>query len=296
VETPTPAAAPEVGPPPPDWTGIHERLSCPLCEYDLRGLVEPRCPECGYRFEWAQLLDPTRRRHRYLFEHHPGHNLWSFWRTAAAGLRPARFWQSLSPVQPSSPRRLTLYGFIVGVTTLLLGPVLSHALVALAILATDARASWVGALGMAWNAPNIAPAPGLFFVAAAFYVLWALATFFSLLVFRISMRRARIRPVHVARCVVYSFDAILWPALAVFVATAVTIAQALLLSKRDFAFLSGTVAAAPWLLVALVLYRLVMAYRHYLRFDHPVLTVLASQAIAGLVVLNVMVYLTNLTN
>ncbi len=29
---------------------------CPHCEYDLRGTVEPRCPECGEQFtaqEWA---------------------------------------------------------------------------------------------------------------------------------------------------------------------------------------------------------------------------------------------------
>ena len=48
-----------------------ETLHCPLCEYNLRGLSEPRCPECGYRFEWAELRDPSRRLHPYLFEHHP---------------------------------------------------------------------------------------------------------------------------------------------------------------------------------------------------------------------------------
>jgi len=31
-------------------------LRCPHCDYDLRGTVEPRCPECGEQFtaqEWA---------------------------------------------------------------------------------------------------------------------------------------------------------------------------------------------------------------------------------------------------
>jgi hypothetical protein len=26
-----------------------------------RGLAEPRCPECGYWFEWADLRDPAKR-------------------------------------------------------------------------------------------------------------------------------------------------------------------------------------------------------------------------------------------
>jgi len=47
-------------------------------------------------------------------------------------------------------------------------------------------------------------------------------------------------------------------------------------------------------LVTVVEYRLVMAYRHYLRFDRPFLTILASQVIAGLLVLNVLLYVENL--
>jgi hypothetical protein len=277
-------------PPAPEPTAAHEPIPCPLCEYDLRGLAEPRCPECGYRFDWADLLDPTRRRHRYLFEHHPNRNLWSFWKTAAAGLRPARFWRSLSPVQPSSPRRLALYGILVGLAALLVGAVLSHVLMALAAMSTGVVANWGDALAAAWNSEVME----LSLFALAYYLVWAVATYLSLLVFRISMRRARIRPVHVARCVVYSFDAIIWPALAAFVGTTLVIAQALLLSKRDFSLLWGAAAIAPWVLVAVVEYRLVMAYRHYLRFDRPFLTVLASQVVAGLVVLNVLVYVENL--
>lgn len=40
-------------------TVIHEHLNCPVCRYDLFGLTEPRCPECGRPFtlgdlrEWA---------------------------------------------------------------------------------------------------------------------------------------------------------------------------------------------------------------------------------------------------
>jgi hypothetical protein len=283
----------ELNPPPPVSVSgeapPHEAVNCPLCDYDLRGLVEPRCPECGYRFEWAELLDPTRRRHRFLFEHHPEHNVWSFCRTAAAGLRPARFWRSLSPVQRSSPRRLALYGGVIFLITLLLGPIAFHLHTALSLLATGAVAGWSNALWLAWDFES----PPLLFVTFGCYVLWAVTTYLSLLIFRISMRRARIRPVHVARCVVYSFDAVVWLAAGLFAAAAATMALALLLSKRDFTLLT-VIDFAAFLLVPLVVYRLVTAYKHYLRFDHPFLTVLASQVIAGLVVLNVLVLVENL--
>jgi len=33
-----------------------EDIPCPRCEYNLRGLVEPRCPPCGFVFDPNQLL------------------------------------------------------------------------------------------------------------------------------------------------------------------------------------------------------------------------------------------------
>src|SRR5437773_2246840 len=82
---------------PPDWSagGEEVQLKCPLCGYNLRGLVDPRCPECGYQFQWRALLDDARHRHPFLFEHHPGHNIRSFFPTLRATLRPRRFWREL---------------------------------------------------------------------------------------------------------------------------------------------------------------------------------------------------------
>src|SRR6266699_218984 len=88
----------------------HPRLCCPKCDYNLHGLTEPRCPECGTPFEWAEMLEARTRLHPYLFEHHPESEFRSFWRTAWGGLRePWRFWESLHPRMPSQPRRLVLY-------------------------------------------------------------------------------------------------------------------------------------------------------------------------------------------
>ena len=96
-------------PPSPTAPAGRNDLACPLCEYSLRGLVDPRCPECGYAFEWAELLDAERQRHPYLFEHHPRHNVRSFFKTLSGGLRPGRFWRTLHPSHPANLRRLTLY-------------------------------------------------------------------------------------------------------------------------------------------------------------------------------------------
>lgn len=97
----------------PDWANVTEDIACPLCAYDLRGLAEPCCPECGYTFDWPDLIDPTRRLHPYLFEHHPERNFRSFWRTTGGAMRPGRFWRSVLPAQPSQPRRLVLYWLLV---------------------------------------------------------------------------------------------------------------------------------------------------------------------------------------
>ena len=97
---------------PTSETFSKEELHCPLCDYDLRGLTEPRCPECGYQFEWVELMDRTRRTHPFLFEHHPERNVWSFTRTAIAGLRSIRFWKSIKPHMTPRPARLLLYWMI----------------------------------------------------------------------------------------------------------------------------------------------------------------------------------------
>src|SRR4051812_30293929 len=94
----TTESAPAPAPPAPaiDWSSITNEVECPLCRYNLRGLTEPRCPECGLQFTWAEVLDPNSR-HPYLFEHHPERNLPSFFRTLWAGLRTRRFWTKLRP-------------------------------------------------------------------------------------------------------------------------------------------------------------------------------------------------------
>lgn len=60
IETDEKNGPPEVAPPlpkglPDGWLFDHD-LPCPTCEYNLRMLRVPRCPECGTAFRWQALL------------------------------------------------------------------------------------------------------------------------------------------------------------------------------------------------------------------------------------------------
>lgn len=41
-----------------------EDVPCPHCSYNLRGLVEPRCPECGRVFDQGVLLAELQLKNR----------------------------------------------------------------------------------------------------------------------------------------------------------------------------------------------------------------------------------------
>ena len=69
----------------------------------------PRCPECGFVFTWAELIQGQREGHKYLFEHHPKRNVWSFWKTYWSDWLAARFWMDVNPAQPVRLRRWGIF-------------------------------------------------------------------------------------------------------------------------------------------------------------------------------------------
>jgi hypothetical protein len=304
---------------------------CPLCEYDLRGLAEPRCPECGYAFTWPDVLDPDRRLHPYLFEHHPERNAWSFRRTILGTLRPRRFWSALRPAQPGRARRLVTYWLLAALPLLLAvlpwnaQQVVNHVRYMTVNQVTVRTRLFANA-----NSPETQrivqrfgsieryvqvgfptrPRPPFFYLpgrqgpgAANGVVLawlaWPWMTFLTLLVFQFSMRRARVRSVHVLRCVLYGFDAVLWAGLAVAAAVGWQIhaggAAPAMWGMRPH-WLMGLVGGyavdpvartalyAGAVLLPFMVYRTIVAYRVYLRFHRPAATVLASQVIVLLIV------------
>ena len=304
---------------------------CPLCEYDLRGLTEARCPECGYAFDWADLRDPARRKHKYLFEHHPERNLWSFLSTMLGGLRPRTFWGGLLPSQPSRPRRLMLYAVLTAVSTLLPPAALTGQMMQTQWEEMAAeRRRWTATMsvptrGTAFQramqrqmpgattqqiVDRYAPAPSVARVleagarmplfqqtlaSHAAVLLWPGLSLAALMIFQMSMRRARVRPSHFARCVVYGADVIVWVnlSLALLVAgvtlrrTLVGAARQLPVSLSDFRTAMACAFAAALLVF---IYRLIVALKAYVRFDHPVATILSTQFIVLLVVLLVVTW------
>jgi hypothetical protein len=323
-----PPTAPEATAP-PNWAETTADVLCPLCTYNLRGLTEPRCPECGYRFQWPEVLDARRRLHPYLFEHHPERNIRSYWRTALGALRPIRFWTSLHPIQPSNRRRLVLYIAIQQVFYLL--AVVGMFLLSICLIEQAENAS-IASLNrsLATNMNTRIPAfqqwaikrygsmqayltatrtPSVTFAQVLkaridhrdFYgevaglvaipLAWPWLTYLTLRIFRVSMRRARLNTTHFLRCVVYSFDSALWAAL---FGAGICAAGATLGGRqaRIETLVCGSMAAI-WVLGGLYsILRLWAAYRLYLRFQHAFATVILSQVVVGLVAANVALFAT----
>ncbi len=294
-----------------DGPAIH----CPLCEYDLRGLIEPRCPECGYQFVWKELLDPSRRVHPYLFEQHPNRNLWSFFRTLIGGLQPWRFWKLLQPQQPSRPRRMLYYWILCAMFPIVIGG-------GLQIAGTVAENSypgsvsqrpirffsthWPRAITQSQFARNVrfrvaglgpAPvpdaiaslinlsdsAPSILFL-GGFLICWTFLTNASLLIFGTSMLRAGVKTIHVERCVTYSFDMGFWLGLACLILLPLQFAE--LIPPTELILLT----VMPVMILCSAI-RLWAAYRNYLHFHTPFWVVLSTQVIAGLAMFTVMLEL-----
>ena len=300
-----------------------EDLPCPLCYYNLRGQVEPRCPECGYRFEWRDLRDPQRRRHPYLVEHHPSRRLWALYRTFLGALRPRTFWRTLRPEQPSNVDRLVAYLLVVNLFALALPfAILGLDMAEHAMSNQRSRsynrpfrttAAQQAALNRRYPLPPSADFFAQYFsnldedvvvaalVVAGVYSAWPWLTFLALNVFGISMLRAKVRGSHVFRCVAYTFDAVSLLGWALLLAAGAAMVAAELLASPgrdagiDGEFIAKTIVAWSVAAVALFVYRLSVAYRLYLQFHRPFLTVLASQVMVALFVVTAVLWITVMT-
>ena len=296
-----PATGPPAAPPVIDTPAGRDALSCPLCGYSLRGLAHaeaPQCPECGYQFAWPELLRARQNRHRYLFEHHPGRNLWSLIGTLGGGLVPRRFWSSLNGGHEIRAKRLLLYWAIVAAVILLSGFGGTFVANGIKLYRVNLALTQMGVVGASAPLP---PAPDFFRIVLLYsvdennleaYLLvaalaWPWLTLASLMVFQASMRRARVRPGHVLRCVIYAGDVFIWWGLLLVLRA---LADWISMTRDywdDTQAVQQTTGAFLFMAIPAV-YRLGVAYRRYLRFDRPWLTVLASQVVVFLIYVTVL--------
>lgn len=300
----------ELPPDEPQWLAVRDRLlratrpigdgelTCPLCGYSLRGLAEPRCPECGFKFQWHELREAKRTRHPYLFEHGSGHNIRSFWLTFWRDCRPRRFWRELSPANPINLRRLIVYWLLSNIGLLVILPAMVGVEAwQLNKTNTSTRAYLSG--------PQVntafAPGPGIYkrptpqqlqttyptpktlrfwkqlmshltllpisLPLLVIGLLWTPFSLATLMIFQGTMRRNNIHRVHLLRCAIYSCD--------------FTILIAILLSIRAISFYVDDFSFVA-ILAVVATYRLWICNREYLRVELPLLIAISSQIILAL--------------
>ncbi len=273
----------------PNWDTLAREIHCPLCKYNLRGLVDPRCPECGYRFSWREALAP-KTQHPYLFEHYPRHRIWSFCKTALGGLRPIRFWNGITPTHKLHSGEIVTYWIVA----YLLGVFLAlFALCAEPFIEAMLRGKFPNVFE--WGPFvlfHVLSHDGIRFVAVVF-LAWPLLTLLILQIFFQSMRRRGVSRAHVRRAVFYSADAILWAVPLANILYGLFYIDAKYLRTHSYIYVHNFVSrslhmrsseeislvCAGCILLAFMICRLCLAYRCYLRFDHPFLVILASQVI-----------------
>lgn len=282
-------------------------LDCPFCRYDLRGQTEPRCPECGYQFDWEDLRDPQRRIHPTLYEHHPERGASAFWRTLFHSLIPRRFWKRVRPEQKIRPRRLIrylacLYGLmviLVGITSVYEGVLRAQEQKQLRkqLLpfyqrrATQTEVppkiqdelrrfgSPLGVLDA--HFPPITPFEVIWESASdwlpmiAMCCFWPVLTFGSLMLLPWSMRRARVTRWHVLPCVAYTSDVMLWQ-----IAVGVGMWTELIPYRFSWLIL---------LIYPVAAYRLTAAYRSYMQLPHAPALGITSQMIVLLATATAMI-------
>jgi hypothetical protein len=236
------------------------------------------------------------------------------------GLRPRRFWSSLKPSQPSRPRRLVLYWVLAaalmpvaygaGVMWTAVRYANTHEAIRkselMSVTQYFARYGSVPGAGVdipvtagpqQWLDLHLPPVGTVGYLrhvfensyragldddieSAVIVVAWPWLTLATLMIFRASMRRAKVNSVHVLRCTLYCCDATAWLGMvAVFV---VPPAVAWLDLGRYTAYRDAVVAAPLFALV--IGWRLSAAYKHYLQFHRPAATAFAAQAIVLMVV------------
>lgn len=282
-----------------EWDNIDHEVACPRCDYNLRGLAEPRCPECGHQFKWSDVLRLKRFPRVFLYEYAAPSDVLRLLQTFLLSLLPRQFWQRVTPLMPVVARRLVLFWWM---GTVLFGlTVLAAAWVqtyrdppppAFVFFRTLDNPLYNLSLGNAWGGRGLQV-----LVLLSLLVVWPWFTTACFWLFRVSLRRADIRLAHWFRCVVYSGDIIWIVGAVVLVLTFIEIDQPMpgvlkWISKRTLLEGDGlTVVAGLLCLEVILTYRLVIAARMYLAIQHASLLAIASQVIFTLFMLIIAVSL-----
>lgn len=265
MSTPTDLEPPEIR------IAAADALNCPLCGYDLRGLPENRCPECGHAFDPDELRRAKDERRNWLFEHALTRRLvGSFLRTTTKSLRPFTFWRSVSAAHVIHERRLeqwAAYWIAISVLATIVGVVAAAVVIyhdangslfgpgPVARRPWGASVDWRRAFDFAMQRGYVGPIALL----GGIGLIWPAVTVLALAVFNHTLSRAGIRRGHLWRCVLYALPSILLPPIAV-----------LLLGPWLFPITPRAVVLCGLAMLVLSTLHLAVAHVAYLRLRHAV--------------------------
>ena len=265
-------------------------LTCPLCEYNLRGWPTRGAPSAGSRSPGTSCGRPTGRGTRGCSRTPGTAGARSFAVTWWRNRWPWRFWRDVSPANPVSVWRLLVYWALVGTTaTVALLVPLPHGYwtdesqaysysylptppTGLDLIGAECLRTWT-AVRDDLLSPGVIGPPLL-------VLAWPWLSVAALMLFRLSMRQAKISSAHVLRTAVYGCDLgpAVWVAVVLFLSAGVSpVGWTSAESGAPLAYLAlfcGGLATV----------RLTVAYARYLRFHLPLATVLASQVVVVLFV------------
>ncbi len=286
--------------------GVNESPNCPRCGYDLSGHVaswerscpiEGRCSECGLAFAWSDVFAEFLVGPRWSFEHAPedsppGAMVGRAIATMLMALRPARMWQSLRLEHEVRVRRLLVLGLaqialLHGILFVLVWgtprvfalwsgpfwPFTPGAVLRLALFPYD------GVIVIACGAGNVTGLP--VWVPLAFGGVSASMPL-SMLLLPVTMRRIRVRRVHLLRGFVLGLPMVPL-ALGVMLATGLFIAcEQWLPGTAVWRWtLAGVVLVAMAVLLVWYGYWWRQYLRYYIRMPQPTLTAVVLLVLCG---------------
>jgi hypothetical protein len=191
----------------PDWATLALELHCPRCGYDLRLLPQARCPECGLKFQWSELIAAAERRSQgVLFdEQWPEGCVRAFFGTLVRTLPPLRLWrQRRLDTCPARKALITL--------ALALAVFYSGAWFVTHVVWYVFTAVWFWGVGRLTWGPGQFRALSMLADSAektAFLIVMGSAVWLATLGLWRTLRRAPVRPMQVARVVLLAWAGML---------------------------------------------------------------------------------------
>lgn len=183
-----------------DWSEAVpiESLTCLHCDYHLYGLTETRCPECGRRFTWDEVLAGYHRRKHPLFEYHWRERpVYFYLRSFFRSLRPRKLWRGFDIHDPPAVKPL----FVMAAVSVVVAALVLGVLLLLQLFIMFSRPGLrllvdVGAI--------LSLAAGNALAVGTLGILWSVASLGALMIFDQSMSRFKVRRSHVVRVWAYA--------------------------------------------------------------------------------------------